>query len=91
MIFKDFRIERWILHLVIILLRFASFTQTLWVAALLVMCLVSAATLIFLVIEQSDQISSMQSALYEICLSSLAEHVPEQAVDQDTRVDEEAL
>ena len=46
------------------------FTQTLGIAALLVTVLVCAATLIFLVIEQTEQTSSMQPALYEICHSS---------------------
>ena len=74
-----------------ILLMNTIFTQTLGITALLVTCFVLAATLIFLVIEQSEQISSMQSAFYEICLSSLAEHIQEQALDQDSSVDEEAL
>ena len=74
-----------------ILLMNTIFTQTLGITALLVTCFVLAATLIFLVIEQSEQISSMQSAFYEICLSSLAENIQEQALDQDSSVDEEAL
>ena len=74
-----------------ILLMNTIFTQTLGITALLVTCFVLAATLIFLVIEQSEQISSMQSAFYVICLSSLSEHIQEQALDQDSSVDEEAL
>ena len=73
-----------------ILLMNTIFTQTLGITALLVTCFVLAATLIFLVIEQSEQISSMQTAFYEICLSSLAEHIQKQALDQDKGVDEEA-
>ena len=89
-ILRALKIQGQILHLVIILLMSTIFTQTL--AALLVTCLAcGAATLIFLVIGQTDQISSMQSALYEICQPSLAEHVQGQAVDQDSGVDETTL
>ena len=65
------------------------FTQTLGIAALLMTALVCAATLISLVIEQSEQISSMQLELYAICLSSLAEHIQGQDVKSDSGVDEE--
>ena len=47
--------------------------------------------LIFQIIEQSEQISSMQSASLKICLSSLAEYIQGQAVNKDSIVDEEAL
>ena len=91
-ILRALKIQGQILHLVIILLMSTIFTHTLEVAPLLFKCLVCcAATLIFLVIGQTDQISSMQSALYEICQPSLAEHVQGQAVDQDSGVDEETL
>ena len=65
------------------------FTQTLGIAALLMTALVCAVTLISLVIEQSEKMLSMQSALYEIFLSSLAEHIQGQAVESDSGLDEE--
>ena len=88
-IFKALKMQRQNLHLIIILLMSTIFTPTFGIALLLVTCLLC--TLIFFAIEQSDQISSVQWAFYEICLSSLAEHVNAHAVDIDRWLDDEAL
>ena len=50
-------------------------SQVLGLGTLLITVLVCVGTLIFLFIEQSKQISSLQNSLYEICINSLAEHL----------------
>ena len=65
------------------------FTQTLGLGVLIVTALVCTATLIFLVIEQTEQISSLQHSLYDICISSLADHIQGQPLESDSGVSEE--
>ena len=66
------------------------FSKVLGVGAVLITAVVCAGTLVFLLIKQSEQISSVQNSLYKICINNFTEHLQANHPDsQDSGVEEE--
>ena len=51
------------------------FTYRLGVAALLATCLVSLATVVFIIFEQTSQIKALQETLHSLCLRAVADQI----------------
>ena len=51
------------------------FTYRLGVAALLATCLVSLATVVFIIFEQTSQIKALQETLHPLCLRAVSDQI----------------
>ena len=56
----------------------ALFAFKLVIVCLILTCLVSLRTIVFILIEQSNQISAVQSTLYQLCTQALIDDLESQ-------------
>ena len=72
---KSLKIQQRIIFLVPILLMSSLFSSQLGIGAFLLTAMACLATLVFLLIEQSSQIYSLQTTLYQVCTTALLEYL----------------
>ena len=72
---RKINIVQQIIFVLLVLQMSVLFSYKIGIACLIITCLVSLATIVFIIIKQSDQISAIQKTLYQLCTQALIQHL----------------